>query len=98
MVVVPRHVHQDKVSDLGRTGRVQCLPVVVRCLPIVMRCLPIVIPGLDPGIPANSGGSGDPRIKSGDDDGEKIPCLHLDPYLDAHRPRPAITRGTGAAR
>jgi hypothetical protein len=83
MAVVLRPVHQDKVSDIGRTGRV--------------RCLPVVTPGLDPGIPANSGGSGDPRIMSGDDDGEEIPCLHLDPYLDAHRPRPAITRRAGAA-
>jgi hypothetical protein len=35
----------------------------------------IVIPGLDPGISADSGGWGDPRMKSGDDDDEK-PCLH----------------------
>ncbi|MEA2791163.1 MAG: hypothetical protein QOG73_3569 [Acetobacteraceae bacterium] len=43
------------VSDRDRPGRV--------------RCLSVVIPGLDPGIPVASGGWGDPRIKSGDDDG-----------------------------
>src|SRR5476651_1808698 len=37
----------------------------------------IVIPGLDPGIPAESGGWGDPRIKSGDDEDKKS-CLHQD--------------------
>jgi endoglucanase len=39
----------------------------------------VVIPGLDPGIPAHSGGWGDPRIKSGDDEkgksGDDEPAL-----------------------
>jgi hypothetical protein len=32
--------------------------------------LPVVIPGLDPGIARAAGVRGDPRIKSGDDDGK----------------------------
>jgi glycogen debranching enzyme GlgX len=49
-----------------------------------------VIPGLDPGIPANSAGRDDPRIKSGDDEGgsgddeDAKPLLDLDAYPDAY--------------
>jgi hypothetical protein len=63
------HRHQDKKGGRDSFGRTQ--------RPF------LVIPGPDPGIPADSAGWGDPRIKSGDDEDGKS-CLHLDPYLDAY--------------
>jgi hypothetical protein len=55
----------------------------------------IVVPGCDPGISADSGGWGDPRIASGDDEDENS-CFHLDPYPDAHGAGPGD--GTKRAR
>jgi hypothetical protein len=49
--------------------------------------LPNVIPGLDPGIPTDSIGWGDPRIKSGDgDDGERTWPSAVTPGDDAGPP------------
>jgi hypothetical protein len=53
--------HQVKVDDGDCYGQIH-RPFIVIPHPIV------VIPGLDPGIPVDSVGWGDPRIKSGDDE------------------------------
>jgi hypothetical protein len=50
----------------------------------------IVIPGLDPGISTNSGGGGDPRIKSGDD--ESGIYRHLDPRIVGSIATPVLPR------
>jgi hypothetical protein len=47
----------------------------------------VVIPGPDPGIPDDSVGRGDPRIRSGDDDDEKS-CLHPHAYPDGCTAKP----------
>jgi hypothetical protein len=63
-------------------------------------CLPVVIAGLDPVIPADIGGCGGARIKSGHDD-ERMDCLcphlilmpmGLDPVI------PSDSGGCGGAR
>jgi hypothetical protein len=56
----------------------QCLhvivipPLVIVIHPLVVVIHPLVIAGLDPVIPADFGDCGGARIKSGQDDGEKV--------------------------
>jgi hypothetical protein len=53
----------------------------------------IIIPGLDPGIPTDSAGWGDPRITSGDDDETFCLARHL--YSGGYAAGPRITSGHG---
>jgi hypothetical protein len=80
---------KDTIWRLNEThGDVQVFLVIPGFLVVVVvpgfLVLFHVIPGLDPGIPADSVGSGNPRIKSGDDEGDEGAVRPAKHFFEEH--------------